>query len=299
MMYHKPVLLEQSIEGLNIKSDGIYVDATFGGGGHSRYILEKLGNKGRLIGFDQDNDAKANVPDDPRFDFVLNNFRYLRRYLKLFNLARVDGILADLGVSSHQLDTGERGFSFGFDASMDMRMDPRAEQTASDILNTYKKDQLQKIFSKYGEVRNAKTLASALAIKRDGRPLEAIGDLIEVLDQVYRGNKNRYFAQVFQALRMEVNDEIGALEELLENTLNLLGEGGRLVIMSYHSVEDRLVKNFMKTGNTDGQVQQDDYGNIHRPFKLITKKPIFPSELEIASNPRARSARLRIAEKNG
>ncbi len=297
MSYHKPVLAKDSIEYLNIKSGGVYVDATFGGGGHAKIILEKLDDKGRLLGFDQDEDALANVPDDKRFVFINNNFRYLKRYLKLYKIESVDGILADLGVSSHQLDVAERGFSYRGNAELDMRMNQLGDLKASAILNRYPLRELQSVFSKYGEVRNAKTLAEAIVAYRGYREFHSIEDLLGVVGPLVRGKRSRYLSQLFQALRIEVNDEMGALQEFLLASLDVLRPGGRLVVISYHSVEDRIVKNLLKTGNVEGEIIQDFYGKIERPFRIITKKPVLPDNDEIMENPRSRSARLRVGEK--
>ena len=295
MEYHNPVMGPECIEGLNIQPNGIYVDATFGGGGHSRLILKEL-KDGHLYGFDQDEDAIPNIPDDERFTFNHHNFRYMKQFLKLHGVRKVDGILGDLGVSSHQLDEAERGFSFRYDADLDMRMNQQDERKASDILNTYNIGELQNVFSKYGEVRNSKTLAEAIVEERSVRKIKTINDFLTILGPLVRGNRGRYLAQVFQALRIELNDEMGALETFLETSLEILKPGGRLVIETYHSLEDRLVKNFLKTGNVRGEVIKDDFGKIDRPFKLINKKPILPSAEEIKRNPRSRSAKLRIAE---
>ena len=293
MSYHDPVLLNESIELLAIKSDGVYVDATFGGGGHSRAILQELGPGGRLFGFDQDEDARANLPGDARFTFVAGNFRHLRRFLRLHGVQEADGVLADLGVSSHQFDTAERGFSYRFDAELDMRMNRGGGPTAADILNTYDPEALQAMFGEYGEVRNARTLALRIAEVRSVKPFQRVSDLLEVAESLARGQKMRYLSQVFQALRMEVNEEVTVLEEFLQGALETLKPGGRLVVISYHSIEDRIVKNFLKMGNVQGQVESDFYGNIYRPFELVTKKAVAPSDEEIARNPRARSAKLR------
>ncbi len=298
MEYHKPVLLEECMEALQINPNGVYVDATFGGGGHSKRIVEALDKEGTLIGFDQDEDAEKNILIDDRFIFVNNNFQYLKRYLRLHGIKQVDGILADLGVSSHQLDTAERGFSFRFDADLDMRMNQQGEFTAADVLNTYSVQDLQQLFSQYGEVRNAKTLANKLVEVRATKAFKSTGDLVFVLESVMRGNRQRYLAQVFQALRIEVNQELEVLKTFLQQAMEILNEEGRLVVISYHSLEDRLVKNFIKYGNFKGEAEKDFYGNIHRPFKLITKKAILPSKEECNINPRARSAKLRVAEKN-
>jgi len=297
MNYHQPVMGPECIEGLAILPNGIYVDATFGGGGHSRLILNEL-DEGKLFGFDQDEDSLQNIPDDERFVFNHHNFRYLKQFLKLHGVRQVDGILADLGVSSHQLDEAKRGFSFRYDADLDMRMNQQDDVTAADILNSYKAEKLQEIFSKYGEVRNAKTLSQRIVKERAVRPIKTIGEFLSIIESLIRGHRGRYLAQVFQALRIEVNDEMGALEAFLNSTLDVLKPGGRLVVETYHSIEDRVVKNFVKTGNVQGEVIKDDFGNIHRPFKLINRKPILPSKEEIKANPRSRSAKLRIASRD-
>lgn len=297
MSYHEPALASECIAALQIEGGGVYIDATFGGGGHSSLILNALSDNGRLIGFDQDDDVLENVPKDPRFVFVHHNFRFLKRFLKLHGLKQVDGILADLGVSSHQLDAAERGFSYRFDATLDMRMNQGDSQTAADLLNTYNADQLQQMFSRYGEVRNAKTLAHQIVQYRRNRDFHTIGDFLSVVEPIIRGQRNRYLAQVFQALRIELNDEMGALKDFLEQSLEVLKPGGRLAIISYHSLEDRIVKNFLRSGDVNGEIEKDDYGNIFRPFKVITKKAILPSEAEVKLNPRARSAKLRVGEK--
>jgi 16S rRNA (cytosine1402-N4)-methyltransferase len=295
--YHQPVMARECVEGLAIREEGVYVDVTFGGGGHSRLIIEQLGDNGHLYGFDQDEDAKANALEDERFTFVAANFRYLKRFLKLHGVKAVDGILADLGVSSHQFDDASRGFSYRFDHELDMRMNVHDEVTAAKVVNEYSVDYLQQMFSRYGEVRNAKTLAQRIVEQRAVRTISTIGDLLAVVEPNIRGQRHRYLAQVFQAIRMEVNEEVPALKDLLEQALEVLKPGGRLVVISYHSIEDRLVKNFLKTGNIEGQVDKDFYGNIYRPFKLITRKALVPSEEELKHNSRARSAKLRIAEK--
>lgn len=297
MAYHLPVLAKESMEALNLQAAGTYVDTTFGGGGHAKIILQQLGDKGRLLGFDQDEDAVQNALPDKRFTFVQSNFRHLKRFLKLHGVKAVDGILADLGVSSHQFDEATRGFSYRFEAQLDMRMNQEDERTAADILNTYSVEELQRVFSEYGEVRNSRTLAQRIVEERHSRPIQTVNDLLTIMEPLIRGQRLRYLSQVFQALRVEVNDEMGALREMLEQSLELLQPGGRLVVITYHSLEDRIVKNFFKTGNTEGEVKSDFYGNIFRPFKVITKNPIEPSEAEIAANPRARSAKLRVAEK--
>ena len=297
MSYHNPVMLTECIEALKIKPDGVYVDVTFGGGGHTREILKHLGASGKLIAFDQDEDAKANLPDDPRVLFVAANFRYLSRFLKLHGYKKVDGILADLGVSSHQFDTAERGFSYRFNADLDMRMNQEDTLKASDILNTYNTGQLQTMFSEFGEVRNSKTLAQRIADERSIKPFKYISDFLTLIRPLSMGEEMRYSSQVFQALRMEVNKETDVLTEMLESTADCLKPGANLVVMSYHSIEDRLVKNVMKTGNARGEQIKDFYGNISRPFKVITKKPIEPTHSEVKMNVRARSAKLRIAER--
>lgn len=297
MTYHVPVMPKESLEGLSIEQDGIYVDATFGGGGHSRLILNELGDKGRLLGFDQDQDALQNVPDDGRFTFVQHNFRFLRRFLKLYGIRQVDAILADLGVSSHQLNEGSRGFSYRFDHDLDMRMNQSEGPTAADVVNERTEEELVRIFSEYGEVRNSKTLAGGLIQARDAKRIATVGDLLTAMEPYIRGSRNKYLSQVFQALRIEVNDEMGALGDFLEQCLEVLRPGGRLVIISYHSLEDRLVKNFLRSGNLQGEQEKDFYGNISRPFRVLTKKALFPTAEEVKENPRARSARLRVGEK--
>ena len=297
MTYHQPALASESIEALAIRPGGTYVDATFGGGGHSRLILNELGAEGRLLGFDQDEDALANILEDERFTFVHHNFRFLKRFLRLHRIQEVDGILADLGVSSHQLDVAERGFSYRFDAALDMRMNQQQEKTAASLANTYDADALQDVFSRYGEVRNARTLAQRIVEERRHRPIETIGAFLAVVEPVIRGHRARYLSQAFQALRIEVNDEMGALQEFLEQSLEVLKPGGRLAVITYHSIEDRMVKNFLKAGNFEGRQEKDFYGNIQRPFKVISRKAIVPSEEEVQQNPRARSAKLRIGEK--
>jgi len=297
-VYHIPVLLQEAVEGLAIKSNGVYVDCTMGGGGHSRAILEKLAEDGKLILFDQDEAARANVPDDGRVLFVPQNFRHLQRFLKLHNFSKVDGILADLGVSSHQFDESERGFSTRFDANLDMRMDKRQKLTAADILNNYSESQLHKIFEKYGEVTNSKTLAKTIVGKRAVKPLGTINEFKQAVHEIVKGNPNKYFAQVFQALRIEVNNEMGALKDLLDQALPLLNKNGRIAIISFHSLEDRLVKNFFKTGSNDTVEEDDVYGGRpDSPFAILTKKPVTASQKELKDNPRSRSAKLRVAEK--
>lgn len=294
--YHIPVMLAECLEGLQIDPTGVYVDLTFGAGGHSRAIVERL-TTGKLYGFDQDHDALANVISDDRFEFIQSNFMYLYKMMRLEGVNHVDGILADLGVSSHQLDYPERGFSFRFDARLDMRMSERSDVTAADVIATYSAEGLQGVFSKYGEVRNAKTLAEAIVAAREVDAVKTTFDLNKILENTWVKNYNRYFAQVYQALRIEVNREMEVLESMLTDCMRVLRPKGRLVVMSYHSLEDRLVKNLMKTGNVKGEMQQDEYGKIDRPFKLITKKPVMASDAEVQRNPRARSAKLRIAQR--
>lgn len=296
--YHIPVLLQEVMEGLDIKADGIYVDCTFGGGGHSKAILQKLGNHGKLIVFDQDAAAKENLPADKRVIFVQQNFRHLQKFLRVHKSVQVDGILADLGVSSHQFDEAARGFSTRFDAALDMRMDQRQTTTAADILNKYTEQQLHKIFEKYGEVTNSKTLAKTITVQRVITPLKTVNQFKQAVNQVVKGNPNKYFAQVFQALRIEVNDEIKALEEMLLQTLAVLKPGGRIAVITFHSLEDRIVKNFFKQGSFDEEVEDDVYGRKKEsPFLIVTKKPIVAGAEELRNNSRSRSAKLRIASK--
>ena len=296
--YHVPVLLHEAVEGLQIKPNGIYVDCTFGGGGHSKEILSYLNKEGRLVAFDQDPDAERNLPSDERIIFVANNFRHLQRFLRLHKIVEVDGILADLGVSSHQFDEPERGFSTRFEADLDMRMDQRQELKAFDILNTYSEQQLHKLFEQYGEVTNSKTLARTIVEARRGMSFRTISNFKQTVGQVVKGNPNKYFAQVFQALRIEVNDELGALQDLLRQSLEVMKSGARIVVITFHSLEDRLVKNFFRKGQFESEeISHPFEQSAPSPFKLINKKPIQPSPEEIKSNPRSRSARLRIAEK--
>lgn len=297
-VYHVPVLLNEVLEGLDIKPDGVYVDCTFGGGGHSKEILKRLGPNGKLVAFDQDADAKRNLPDDPRVLFVPHNFRHLQRFLRLHLLTQVDGIMADLGVSSHQFDEADRGFSIRFDGDLDMRMDTRSERTAFDVVQTYTEAALHKMFEQYGEVTNAKTLARTIVQVRNHASLQTISNFKQALHSVVKGNPNRYFAQVFQALRIEVNDELGALKEMLQQVPDLLKPGGRVAIITFHSLEDRLVKNFYKKGSFEEEVY-DPFGQNTptTPLTVITRKPIVPSAEEQRINPRSRSAKLRVAEK--
>jgi 16S rRNA (cytosine1402-N4)-methyltransferase len=300
MAYHIPVLAGESVGFLDLRPGGVYVDATFGGGGHSRYILEQAGSLDlRLFGFDQDEAAAANALDDSRFTFVAANFRHLSNFLRLYGVDRIDGLLADLGVSSHQFDQAVRGFSFRFDAELDMRMGSGADRTAADVVNHYGADDLQRVFGEYGEVRNARSLALAIAEAREQSPILTIQDFLQTVNPWVRGQRPRYLAQVFQALRIEVNDEIGALTDLLAQATDLLiPTHGRLSVISYHSLEDRITKNYLKTGNAEGTVSKDFYGKIDRPYKILTKKPVLPTAEEIRQNPRARSAKLRAGQRH-
>lgn len=296
--YHVPVMLHECIEGLNINPEGNYVDVTFGGGGHSSEILKNL-TKGKLYGFDQDEDAEQNIPENENFIFVRSNFKYLKNFLRYHNVDSVDGILADLGVSSHHFDEAERGFSFRFeDVNLDMRMNQKSSITASFILNTYPEEKLASVFFKYGEMRDSRKIASVIVKKRAEMPFDTVSSLVEILKPfIMRDREKKELAKVFQALRIEVNQELTVLEEMLKQSLEVLKPGGRLVVMTYHSLEDRLVKNFFKTGNFEGNSEQDFYGNFLTPFKLINNKVIVPDMEEQTSNPRSRSAKLRIAEK--
>jgi len=299
MSYHKPVMLSECLEALNIDPEGVYVDATFGGGGHSLPLLEKL-KGGKLIVFDQDEDAKkeAEKIQHRSFTFCQANFRYMKQYLKLNGVSKVNGILADLGISSHQIDSAERGFSTRFDGPLDMRMDQRSKTTAAKILNEYSEAELHKIFGMYGELKNARTAAKTIVQQRKIKPLKTTLDLKEALQSIApRGKENKYFAQVFQALRIEVNEEMQALEDFLHQCGDVMEKEGRLVIMSYHSLEDRMVKNYMNTGKVFGEVEKDFFGNKIKPFEAVTRKPIEASEKEIEENSRARSAKLRIGSK--
>ncbi len=298
MSYHIPVLLEESVNGLNIKPNGIYVDLTFGGGGHSKKILEKLDN-GKLFGFDQDADAKKNIINDNRFVFVHHNFKFFKNFLKFYNVDKVDGILADLGLSSHHINNPDRGFSFRFDAELDMRMNRESLKTAKDVINNYTQEQLSNMFFKYGELRNSNKISKVIMKCRDNKQISTTFDLVNALKSVapYK-TENKFYAQVFQAIRIEVNNEIDVLKDMLIQTLETLKPNGRISVITYHSLEDRLVKNFFRSGNIDGKIEKDFYGNIKSPFKLINKKVITANENEIKQNNRARSAKLRIAEKN-
>lgn len=286
------------MDGLAIKPDGVYVDVTFGGGGHSKEILKSLNEDGRLLAFDQDEDAKKNIPDDDRLTFIDQNFRFLKNYCRLYGAIPVDGILADLGVSSHQFDQPERGFSIRFDADLDMRMDQSSSLTAAKVLGTYGEEQLHKIFGIYGEIQNAKSLAKTIVTSRLNRQISTVSEFKDVMGKLIpRGKENKYLAQVFQALRIEVNQELEALQEFLTQASEVLKPGGRLVVMSYHSLEDRLVKNFIAKGKFRGEVEKDFYGNEIRPLEPVTRKAIIASDDEIKNNNRARSAKLRVAVK--
>jgi 16S rRNA (cytosine1402-N4)-methyltransferase len=293
--YHRPVLLQASIDSLNIKPNGVYVDVTFGGGGHSKEILKKLDKGGRLIAFDQDPQAQANRLDDPRFELVDQNFRFMSNWLRLLGIKKVDGILADLGVSSHQFDSEERGFSIRFDAPLDMRMDMQRPLTAAEIVNTYEEDKLIRLLRNYGELDNARSMARSIIM---ARPLYTSEDLKQAVERhLPRMKEHKVLAQLFQALRIEVNDELEVLKTFLQQSAELLADDGRLVVISYHSLEDRLVKDFMRSGNFEGKPEKDFFGNLLRPLKPLTGKPILPDEAEIELNTRARSAKMRVATK--
>lgn len=296
--YHIPVLLQESIEGMNIHPEGTYVDVTFGGGGHSREILAHLGTGGRLLSFDQDEDAERNIVADSRFTFVRSNFRYLRNFLRYHGIEQVNAILADLGVSSHHFDDSERGFSFRFDGALDMRMNKRAGHTAADILNTYEEERLADLFYLYGELKNSRKLAAVITQARRTQPIRTIGQFLELVKPLFgREREKKELAKVFQALRIEVNEEMEALKEMLLAATEALAPGGRLVVITYHSLEDRMVKNLMKTGNVEGKTESDFFGRVQTPFRLVNNKVIVPGVEETERNPRSRSAKLRIAEK--
>ena len=304
--YHVPVLLKESVDGLDIKPDGIYVDVTYGGGGHSREILRRLGPEGRLFSFDQDEDAEQNIVDDSRLTFVRSNFRYLKNWMRYYDVERIDGLLADLGVSSHHFDDAERGFSFRFDAPLDMRMNKRARYTAANVLAEYDEGQLADIFYLYGELKQARRLASAVVKARSEQPIATTQDLMRIAESILgRGARNddrglkKDMAKVFQALRIEVNREMVALRQMLLAATDLLRDGGRLSVITYHSLEDRMVKNVMKSGNVEGRVKQDFFGRVESPFTLVNNKVITPDNDEQERNPRSRSAKLRIGMKNG
>lgn len=297
-VYHVPVMLNQSVDGLSVRKGGVYVDVTFGGGGHSREILRRMDSDGRLFGFDQDGDAAANVPQDGRFTFVLSNFRYIENWMDYYGISGVDGVLADLGVSSHHFDDVERGFSFRHDAELDMRMNRKSHLTAAEVLNTYDEERLAFVLHTFGELKNARQIARAVIKRRNTAPFARISDLLELLQPfVGRDREKKDMAKAFQSLRMEVNDETGALCRMLEGAISLLVPGGRLVVLTYHSIEDRIVKNYIRSGNAAGKVEQDFYGNRLVPLKAVNNKVIVPAEEEIERNPRSRSAKLRIAEK--
>ena len=296
--YHIPVLLQECIDGLSIRPDGVYVDVTFGGGGHSRAILSALGEKGHLYGFDQDSDAINNVPVDSRFTFVHSNFRYLKNWMRYHGVEQLDGLLADLGVSSHHFDEAGRGFSFRQDGPLDMRMNRQASLSAKDVIQTYNEKQLAQIFYLYGELRNARQLAAAIVRNRNIQPINTIDDFIKVVNPLMgKSREKKDLANVFQALRIEVNHELEALCEMLGSAIDLLKPGGRLVVLTYHSLEDRIVKNFMRAGNVDGKADKDFYGNLLSPLKPVNNKVILPDAAEEERNPRSRSAKLRIAER--
>ena len=298
--YHIPALLTETINGLNIKEDGVYVDVTFGGGGHSRAILDKLGPKGRLLGMDQDLDAWGNRLDDSRFTFVHSNFSFLKNFVRYYGIDGVDGLLADLGVSFHHFDASERGFSFRHDSALDMRMNTKSKLDARTVLATYSEEELASVLYLYGELKQSRRMASAIVKARQAGEISTTGQLVEIIaPYIKRSQEKKELAQVFQALRIEVNHEIDALKRLLEQSLEVLKPGGRLVVITYHSLEDRLVKNFMRSGNLEGKIEKDFYGRVSTPWKLINNKVIIASDEEVESNPRSRSAKLRIAEKNG
>jgi 16S rRNA (cytosine1402-N4)-methyltransferase len=296
--YHTPVLLEESIDGLNLQPNGIYVDVTYGGGGHSRRILEKL-EGGKLVAFDQDEDALPNVIDDERLLFVNHNFKYLKNFLRFYGITKVDGILADLGVSSHDFDQPDRGFSFRFDGQMDMRMNQSAEKDAVTVINEYEAVRLGRMFREYGEIQNWRNLAQTIEQARSAGKIVTVSHFLSAISRCVPAKiEKKYLAQVFQALRIEVNGEMEALEAFLVSTLDLLNPGGRLVVIAYHSLEDRMVKNFMRSGRIDGKTEQDFFGHYHLPFEVLTRKVIVPGSAETEENPRARSAKLRIAQRN-
>ena len=296
--YHVAVLLKESVDGLDIKPDGIYVDVTFGGGGHSREILNRLDKKGHLYSFDQDADAENNILNDDRFTFIRSNFRYLKNWMRYYAIEKIDGLLADLGVSSHHLDDENRGFSFRFDSPLDMRMNKRGGKTAADIVNEYREEQLADIFYLYGELKNARKIASHLVKVRQERPFETTGNLLTATTPLFpKEREKKETAKMFQALRIEVNHEMDALREMLNAAREMLGEGGRLSVITYHSLEDRIVKNMMKAGNAEGKVRKDFFGHIEAPFKAVNNKPFTPNDEELSLNPRSRSAKLRIAER--
>ena len=295
--YHTPALLQECIQGLNIKPGGIYVDVTFGGGGHSKEILKNLLD-GRLISFDQDEDARINILDDNKFLFIHSNFRYIKNYLRYYNIKKVDGVLADLGISSFHIDAESRGFSFKADAKLDMRMNKNMKKTAADLLTEYSEIDLINMFRLYGDIKNAGRLAKCIVAARKEKVISNIVEFVDIIkNETPKRFENKYLAKVFQAIRIELNDELGALKEFLHASGDIINENGRLVVMSYHSLEDRCVKNYIRSGNCQGEIEKDLYGNYERPFKQVNKKVIVPTEKEIKINPRSRSAKLRIAEK--
>ena len=297
-VYHIPALLDECIQGLNIKPDGVYVDVTFGGGGHSRAIMKLLGDKGHLYGMDQDQDAMANAIDDPRFTFVYSNFAFISNFMRYYGVEQVDGIIADLGVSFHHFDESDRGFSFRFDGTLDMRMNQKGEKDARWVVANYTEEQLAQIFYLYGELKSSRKLAAAIVKARSNKPINTTGELLEVIKPFIKpAQEKKELAQVFQALRIEVNNEIDVLKSLLTQSLKVLKPGGRLVVLTYHSLEDRLVKNFLKSGNVEGKVEKDFFGRVNSPFRLVNNKVIVASDEEVERNPRARSAKLRIADR--
>ena len=299
-VYHVPVLLKESVDGLNIGTGGCYVDVTFGGGGHSREILSRLDHQSHLYSFDQDADAEKNAEgfEKGKFTFVRGNFRFLKNFLKYYGVEQIDGLLADLGVSSHHFDDSERGFSFRFEGKLDMRMNQRAGRTAADVVNTYDEKQLADVFYLYGELKQSRKLAAAIVKARQGKRVETIGDFLEIVKPFFRSEREKKeLAKVFQALRIEVNHEMDALRDMLKGATEMLKPGGRLVVITYHSLEDRMVKNLMKTGNVEGKEDKDFFGKVNTPFRLVNRQVIVPSDEELAGNPRSRSAKLRIAEK--
>ena len=295
--YHVSVLLKESVDGLDIQPDGVYVDVTFGGGGHSREILRRLGPHGRLFGFDQDQDAEKNIVDDDRFTFVRSNFRYVRQWMRYYGVSQIDGLIADLGVSSHHFDDATRGFSFRFDSPLDMRMNRRAQLTAADVVNNYPEAQLADVLRLYGELKQARRIAATLVKARQLKPILTTGQLLQATEQLFaREREKKEVTKLFQALRIEVNREMEALREMLLGACHLLKPGGRLSVITYHSLEDRIVKNVMRAGNADGRVEQDFFGRVQSPLRLVNNKVIVPDETELQANPRSRSAKLRIAE---
>ena len=297
--YHVSVLLKESVDGLDIQPDGVYIDVTFGGGGHSKEILRRLGPGGRLFGFDQDQDAEKNIVDDDRFMFVRSNFRYVRQWMRYYGISQIDGLIADLGVSSHHFDDAERGFSFRFNSQLDMRMNKRAGQTAADVLNDYTEERLADVFYVYGELKNARRVAAAIVKARQQHPFVTTNDLLQATEQLFqREREKKEVTKLFQALRIEVNHEMDALRDMLAGACRLLRPGGRLSVITYHSLEDRIVKNVMRTGNAEGRIEQDFYGRVKSPLHLINNKVVTPSDEELQANPRSRSAKLRVAEKS-